>query len=196
MTAGVSTHAPAKGATRSIVSVQARACCFNSRPREGGDTKPVFLSMNALVSTHAPAKGATRRYGESAGRAEKVSTHAPAKGATANVGGHYTPRASFNSRPREGGDLGWATRSALKLVSTHAPAKGATTTRHLIDSRMVFQLTPPRRGRPAMDTVEVEEMAVSTHAPAKGATSRPVNPTWSDYCFNSRPREGGDVKKT
>ena len=56
---GVSTHAPAKGATRSH-----------------------YLSnVQSAVSTHAPAKGATADKGYS-GNLIKVSTHAPAKGAT------------------------------------------------------------------------------------------------------------------
>ena len=58
--AGVSTHAPAKGATLYITCLYKRL---------------------AVVSTHAPAKGATGQALEGA-LTHIVSTHAPAKGAT------------------------------------------------------------------------------------------------------------------
>ena len=38
----------------------------------------------------------------------------------------------------------------------------------------------------------MSEVVVSIHAPAKGATATDIAPTPYFYCFNPRPREGGD----
>ena len=57
-----------------------------------------------LVSIHAPAWGATHYQGGGI-RALAVSIHAPAWGATTWTGSCAIVSASFNPRPRVGGDL-------------------------------------------------------------------------------------------
>ena len=55
----VSTHAPAWGATISILSAMTSINCFNPRARMGRD---IFMCCSLeiqIVSTHAPAWGAT-----------------------------------------------------------------------------------------------------------------------------------------
>ena len=83
-----------------------------------------------------------------------------------------TPRSSFNSRPREGGDItDGQGLVAPGPVSTHAPARGAT-----------------GGGVAAV----VQPLEVSTHAPARGATPPGGQGLRDGHSFNSRPREGGD----
>ena len=57
----------------------------------------------------------------------------------------------------------------------------------------MFQSTPPRRGRHASACIKTRCHSVSIHAPAKGATIRLVRAQSCDWCFNPRPREGGDA---
>ena len=78
----VSIHAPARGATSSVLTRQQPVSCFNPRPRAGGDA--VLLcrpTPPGTVSIHAPARGATVRRG-ACGARMGVSIHAPARGAT------------------------------------------------------------------------------------------------------------------
>ena len=58
----VSTHAPARGQSRSIPTPTAAAGSFNSCPREGA----IFVferifALRVFVSTHAPARGQSIR---------------------------------------------------------------------------------------------------------------------------------------
>ncbi len=58
--AGVSIHAPAKGATLAQELLLICGKCFNPRSREGSDEdKDTMASPPQHVSIHAPAKGAT-----------------------------------------------------------------------------------------------------------------------------------------
>ena len=56
---GVSTHAPARGATDLSVQVRRSFPRFNPRPRTGGDENLCTEYAELRVSTHAPARGAT-----------------------------------------------------------------------------------------------------------------------------------------
>ncbi len=80
---------------------------------------------------------------------------------------------SFNSRTREGCDKFVSKLILSTLVSIHAPVKDAT----------IAYLT----------SAGVD--AVSIHAPVKDATARGVADLWN-FGFNSRTREGCDVKGT
>ena len=81
----VSIHAPARGATQSLIGADHFKFCFNPRTREGCDVFQVnFFEQDLFVSIHAPARGATGvevtaklYYG--------VSIHAPARGATGGL---------------------------------------------------------------------------------------------------------------
>ena len=100
----------------------------------------------AIVSIHAPARGATAIV-VSFLLLGQVSIHAPARGATTSIDAkkywskfQFTlPRGErqetrhykeldrrFNSRSREGSDLGHLGSHGVHLVSIHAPARGAT----------------------------------------------------------------------
>src|SRR5205085_1081626 len=122
LSARVSIHAPAKGATWSPKKTNVRQrfrstppgdesmspewdrlTGFDPRPREGGDKGRCRVWWLFLVSIHAPAKGATV-FDQAIVNVMDVSIHAPAKGAT----------------PAQG------RRHLAEDVSIHAPAKGAT----------------------------------------------------------------------
>ena len=148
-----------------------------------------------------------------------VSIHAPARGATVSQLHWQQPDGCFNPRPRAGGDhdqtgcavlligfnprprAGGDPRSSAggrmdRLVSIHAPARGATE----IDARTCrryqeFQSTPPRGGRPARLVLLQTPFRVSIHAPARGATAERVPRQGLQYCFNPRPRAGGDQRR-
>ena len=166
------------------------SCCFNPRPRAGGDAvvAPIVAAISG-VSIHAPARGATCRL---RGRAADVSVsiHAPARGAT------LTP---------------WSSDRA-GVVSIHAPARGATScARSNRTFSPLFQSTPPRGGRPihggglrpgasfnprpraggdSISKDNMVEQSVSIHAPARGATSPSRSDPWAKE-FQSTPPRGG-----
>ena len=101
---GISTHAPAGGATWSAHRSSAHPAHFYSRPCGRGDTATTQEEhLGEIISTHAPAGGATQRIVFRL-RGHCISTHAPAGGATAS-------RISTHSK---------------SIISTHAPAGGAT----------------------------------------------------------------------
>ena len=142
---------------------------FNPRPRVGGDRCIITAYAYSIVSTHAPAWGATNKT-DTIYTPSGVSTHAPAWGATSNktssaAFGRFQPTPPRGGRPAHG-----ASGGPFHGVSTHAPAWGATGTVN------VFCFKP----------------MVSTHAPAWGATWRKFSINIINYCFNPRPRVGGD----
>ena len=192
---GISTHAPAGGATGSGSFSVCVATVFLLTPlREGRRHPRHCVVCNRPISTHAPAGGATSGgralvsrmphfYSRPCGRGDKtvvniycetsISTHAPAGGAT---------RAAIEAA------------AADNIISTHAPAGGATAdtlfrefyTQHFysrpcgrgdnlhprpIAHQRQFLLTPLREGRPAESCeAPAYDVVISTHAPAGGAT--------------------------
>ncbi len=226
------------GGDRSLDLRRSVSVRFNPRPRVGGDPNAAELIADRSVSIHAPAWGATcadisiaeRRKSVSihapawgatfdhgrAGQRRRVSIHAPAWGATPSTRGDQIRRASFNPRPRVGGDATSIGSGVIDhdRVSIHAPAWGATglacrrrssseymfqstpprggrraRIMSIINDASVFQSTPPRGGRPRSSDAAVIR-AVSIHAPAWGATAQDAAAT--SLCrFQSTPPRGG-----
>ena len=58
----ISIHAPAQGATESILSVNFVSEDFNPRSRTGSDAPSLPENVRRIISIHAPAQGATRCY--------------------------------------------------------------------------------------------------------------------------------------
>ena len=56
---GISTHAPARGATRGLQSRHCGISNFNPRPCTRSDPAGGALEHQGQISTHAPARGAT-----------------------------------------------------------------------------------------------------------------------------------------
>ena len=217
----VSIHAPAKGATVRLEPSIGRTSSFNPRPREGATRRrpsaadrrtefqstpprrgrrrrPSMPASRSIVSIHAPAKGRPMTLAEYSARRCRFQSTPPRRGRPCSARHHAASdrsrRASFNPRPREGGDLPAPMPRPRRgrfnprpreggdlptpciddrhvMVSIHAPAKGATgASVASIAATAQFQSTPPRRGRPR--------------------AAMPIAIDWRR--FNPRPREGGD----
>ena len=209
----VSTHAPARGATCSVVAAQDNDLRFQlTRPRGARLVRAFAFAEPDLFQLTRPrgarpelividdlGKGFNSRAREGrdrphpyAYRGRQVSTHAPARGATVRS---YAPQED-------------------EEVSTHAPARGATRRRRRSRRRLKVSTHAPARGATIARAAEGPSSDVSTHAPARGATGR-LRPcraaAWkfqltrprgarrfwlasmaSTQCFNSRAREGRD----
>ena len=123
----VSTHAPARGATRSSMLTPARISRFNPRAREGRDAVEYRSPLSRTKFQPTRPRGARPRDARRHQVPHRVSTHAPARGATFASFDREMHFWSFNPRAREGRRpviLVWA--QADRTVSTHAPARGAT----------------------------------------------------------------------
>ncbi len=209
----VSIHAPARGATpcsaRTAPAARfqstpprggrpvpqcgtRRGARFQSTPPRGGRPADVLVEAQDLLGFQSTPPRGGRRSVHRAPRPMVVSIHAPARGATwrrwtgycSSASFNPRPRAggdclrargdrrpSFNPRPRAGGDLVQAGHRRTLSVSIHAPARGATPSSLRVESTVgMFQSTPPRGGR-------------------RGSPPGPRRCS----CFNPRPRAGGDA---
>ena len=144
-------------------------CCFNPRPRVGGDPCAALGGPVLDVSIHAPAWGATAYRAPGHGLVTGFNPR-PRVGGDGRGRTHMPRRHSFNPRPRVGGDATQLLGFAQTHVSIHAPAWGAT--RPCLRRRTMdrFQSTPPRGGRPWCLGSSSRPHGVSIHAPAWGAT--------------------------
>ena len=147
----ISIHAPARGATlldRKSIDFRQN---FNPRSREGSDFLLSVLIVQFRISIHAPARGATRVRLVCCRRLA-ISIHAPARGATAPAQTVKSYTVDFNPRSREGSDHTSHNGGIFVIISIHAPARGATSPIFLVFHHLV----------------------ISIHAPARGATLHPV----------------------
>ena len=78
----VSTHAPARGATRLSESWRGRPGRFNSRAREGRDHDPIVAVYTSGAFQLTRPRGARLDLFDDVHQPSGVSTHAPARGAT------------------------------------------------------------------------------------------------------------------
>ena len=146
--AGVSIHAPARGATPT----------------------PPSRRPDRIVSIHAPARGATPIHPLRC-RTGKVSIHAPARGATIFFAcERWSAWVSIHA-PARGATGVYPINVGLGGVSIHAPARGATAAR-AIPTNKTCRFNPRAREGRDYDAVSVQYVAnVSIHAPARGATT-------------------------
>ena len=211
----ISIHAPAKGATSSVIS----------------------KSMLSAISIHAPAKGATTRstyisfllpFQSTLPRRERLRIHTPpSRGALFQSTlprreRHYclviktTLDCDFNPRSREGSDILCRRHPAAgDSISIHAPAKGATIQPRKVLMMHKISIHAPAKGATVLDGDMDMDTVISIHAPAKGATriaaclsvfikfqstlprrERRTTGLWRLYrmaYFNPRSREGSDT---
>ena len=179
----VSTHAPARGATKQALK----------------------YALAISVSTHAPARGATnvRVIPPLVVRFQPTHPH----GVRQRSAKIQERSRSFNPRTRTGCDK-WDNSSrclssrfqpthphGVRLdpfgipdvslyVSTHAPARGATDYTDKVDSFEMFQPTHPHGVRLSRILAELSMSPVSTHAPARGATD-PQDASVACYCVST-----------
>ena len=175
---GISTHAPAGGATSPHCRGRSAPWYFYSRPCGRGDmillsrprrityfySRPCGRGDPSLdgrrivfdeISTHAPAGGATREDMVKVGMGTAISTHAPAGGATISVVAIVPSFIRFLLTPlREGRPNASLLTLGIFQISTHAPAGGATQVQLYGFCRLAFLLTPLREGRRACRTAK------------------------------------------
>ena len=146
---GVSTHAPAWGATQTATSNNGTKPSFNPRARMGRDRIWRANSKRGQVSTHAPAWGAT--FPRS--RLAQNNKFQP----TRPHGARLTPAKALD-------EASWfqPTRPHGARLSPRSNAR----------TFCLFQPTRPHGARPAMIEGARRMWRVSTHAPAWGATAR------------------------
>jgi len=171
-TAAVSIHAPARGATRSLVPARIPGVVSIHAPARGATWLCIHRLLGVIRFNPRPRTGGDLMAPATTGRGE-----------------------SFNPRPRTGGDASRPPAGAVHAVSIHAPARGATRLIPAPQPRPEVSIHAPARGA-TVYTVAVHnfEGKVSIHAPARGATVGLCR-DWVDWLgFNPRPRTGGDQK--
>ena len=189
----ISIHAPAKGATCTLVSMVVAKSFQSTLPRRERPDCLRTTGWSKAISIHAPAKGATG-HGTVVNGQTTISIHAPAKGATLHAGFH----------------------GRCQIISIHAPAKGATDTRSNCHTLRAFQSTLPRRerrqvytfpllyhnfnprSREGSDQRQIWQreilLSISIHAPAKGATKATATSQASISISIHAPAKGATYK--
>ena len=171
--------------------------------------------MNRKIKFQFTPARSGRQQRRHHGKSIKVSIHARAKRATCACRDADTTPPSFNSRPREAGDVHVGHFAPVHVVSIHARAKRAT--RRSGGIRILRTVSIHARAKRATrEPCAVDDVhAVSIHARAKRATRSlsgvRCSPTFQftparsgrppvrilaaggHLCFNSRPREAGDL---
>ena len=209
----ISIHAPARGATlldRKSIDFRQN---FNPRSREGSDFLLSVLIVQFRISIHAPARGATHRiqlvirisiisiHAPARGatrvrlvccRRLAISIHAPARGATAPAQTVKSYTVDFNPRSREGSDRNSAIcDNSDSLFQSTLPRGERPGLAWFLFPFRAFQSTLPRGERPRSPRSMICAM-ISIHAPARGATQSQHRPTAERLDFNPRSREGSD----
>jgi len=101
---GVSIHAPAKGATYTLIIFLITNSGFNPRAREGRDLYcRIYQMQNYQFQSTRPRRARLLGHGCPEDQSD-VSIHAPAKGATVLRIPRYRRITRFNPRAREGRD--------------------------------------------------------------------------------------------
>ena len=150
-------------------------CCFNPRPREGGDTTRRRMFLSGWFQSTPPRRG--RPDGRVKWERHILFQSTPPRrgrpGLIHNiVGGCH----GFNPRPREGGDATSLCFASLTCCFNPRPREGGDLAPKQHPERLlVFQSTPPRRGRQVHHKHYRFRGRVSIHAPAKGATGSLVD---------------------
>ena len=168
----ISTHAPAGGATRAGQAGEKLWCEFLLTPlREGRQQQQRLHLSCARISTHAPAGGATQSALPAAPILADFYSRPCGRGDRRDQA-EARPRADFYSRPCGRGDeTGGRNQQPGNQISTHAPAGGATT---IGQQREIlccyFYSRPCGRGDTRVGVGETGCAFISTHAPAGGAT--------------------------
>ena len=165
----VSIHAPAWGATASVVGIDTTAIVSIHAPAWGATPLLCHNRRTAAFQSTPPHGG--RLVAAGAGLAiDYVSIHAPAWGATAN---------------------GYSRHNRPVGVSIHAPAWGATITGVIWLKPNWFQSTPPHGGRHSAGIISVTDFGFNPR-PRMGGDEAQITKAYTMACFNPRPRMGGD----
>ena len=173
ITARISIHAPARGATKDFSGIASKIFYFNPRSREGSD----YPSRKASGG-HANFNPRSREGSDGSEKRELSNNE------------------RFQSTlPR--GERRGAENDSLRgtVISIHAPARGATDFRLEVESGHVISIHAPARGATLSWAYGNADDFISIHAPARGATvAQAPNQCYHSY-FNPRSREGSDKRR-
>ena len=123
--AGISIHAPPRGATESAATGSAEQEFQFTPLREGRRCGRFESRVGYCISIHAPPRGATRAAGSRRSSSD-ISIHAPPRGATESVLSAGAGR-TFQFTPlREGRQPHSGGSEIGGTISIHAPPRGAT----------------------------------------------------------------------
>ena len=167
--AGISIHAPPRGATSGALFFLHRPLFQFTPLREGRRRLRRRRKADGYFNSRPSARGDAAR------------------------GGFRHPGGYFNSRPSARGDEGERDTFVGTCISIHAPPRGATVCRLSCSLRPIFQFTPLREGRPVWDKQAETCQKISIHAPPRGATRYSQHHPERRSHFNSRPSARGDV---
>ena len=121
----VSIHAPARGATLFCHLPFSFLCCFNPRPRTGGDHPDFITSEYLTLFQSTPPHGGRHRFTVL-----------------------YPLLLGFNPRPRTGGDAGRIQISSPAICFNPRPRTGGDRKGYyFLLENSTFQSTPPHGGR-------------------------------------------------
>ena len=174
-------------------SAQMRRPCFNPRPRMGGDLFCLMHDAISYVSIHAPAWGATN-MSTSVASAGLFQSTPPHGGRQRNIQNRRGIKC-FNPRPRMGGDNFASFASLINLVSIHAPAWGATWADGCNRSNRSVSIHAPAWGA-TQDQRLVRFNNGFQSTPPHGGRLFVCHSRNAGFCFNPRPRMGGDEVKS
>ena len=168
--AGVSIHAPTRGATPTADSMRASTTCFNPRPYERGDRHHLSGCLSFFCFNPRPYERGDHHFLGEQGR-----------------------QTGFNPRPYERGDIFYLQRFIHHDVSIHAPTRGATQRGTEAVHPGTVSIHAPTRGATLHRLSRHTEAQVSIHAPTRGATKRIHYLSELVNSFNPRPYERGDI---
>ena len=167
---GISTHAPAGGATVSKLVHSRQAVYFYSRPCGRGDARRPLKTGISVTFLLTPLREGRRVHVPLIDVPLTISTHAPAGGATLSPASSPETATFLLTPLREGRPAGRDHGNPAAAISTHAPAGGATSARSRpCLSQPHFYSRPCGRGDQFF-TSRMTSPPISTHAPAGGAT--------------------------
>ena len=166
----ISIHAPAKGATKDMISFSKSIIISIHAPAKGATSLLEPSNDSEVISIHAPAKGATGGL-YSLSTINTISIHAPAKGATHQTTLKYLLITYFNPRSREGSDdSGAAAVLSPDIFQSTLPRRE----RRFLYFSFFVRLNFNPRSREGSDNwtmyIFLCLVIISIHAPAKGAT--------------------------
>ena len=185
---------PPRGGRRGSGSPASRTCCFNPRPRAGGDRGRAIMNDTNRTFQSTPPRGGRRALRGRPVRPVVRFNPRPRAGGDTSREEQTMAKVEFQSTPPRGGRQDATAGGAISEVSIHAPARGATAAKTLAKVRdELFQSTPPRGGRLGPARIMAGKSLFQSTPPRGGRRPLPSSPTTSRRrCFNPRPRAGGD----
>ena len=184
--AGVSIHAPARGATRLHLARRLDAAVSIHAPARGATQGLMLVFGGRPVSIHAPARGATTGNDFARISRHRFQSTRP-HGARRSIAWNTSKPSGFNPRARTGRDGSTLRGVGQCCVSIHAPARGATVELRESATLAEVSIHAPARGATAARPPRAVTRGVSIHAPARGATSIPASAVVACAFQSTRP---------